>query len=338
MISVTACQLRRVVLTLPVAVGGSAHRTSTREVLEVELRDEAGRFGRGEAAPLPGYSLDHIEEARRAMELLTLALPRRFADLGEVETYLSDATPSARAALECALADLLARQRGLPLWALLRGDADAPSLPLSAVLLGADDTLTAESARLHDEGYSTLKRKIDARTNLEALAGLGTLRLDANRSLPPATFLELTPALLKLGPELVEEPIDGDIHEALGSRLPLGADESLAARTNSEALVALERLAPSLCAVILKPARDGLLGALRLGRRARALGLQPIVTHMWDAPTGHLAALHLALALGDSTSLAQGLAPQPTLGDERYSALMKRGCLLPAQQPGLSDA
>ena len=336
MIRVTACQTRRVIRTLAIAVGGSGHRASTREVLEVELRDEAGRTGRGEAAPLPGYSLDTLDTAHRAIRLLTLALPRRFADIAEVEAHLADATPSARAALECALLDLLAQQSGVPLWALLRGDSDAKVLPLSAVLLGQD--VASEAAQLRGAGYAALKRKIDASTDLAALVGLGPLRLDANRSLPRAAWSVLAPQLVTLAPELVEEPIDGDLCSVSAFGMPLGADESLAARTVASALTQLAHVAPSVRAAVLKPSRDGLLGAWRLGHAARALGVQPIVTHMWDAPTGHLAALHLALALGDATSLAQGLAPQPALGDERFTALIRHGRLHPPQQPGLSDA
>ncbi|MEO6954060.1 MAG: enolase C-terminal domain-like protein [Polyangia bacterium] len=322
--------------TLALPVGGAAHRASTREVLEVELRDEAGRIGRGEAAPLPGYSLDNLDSALRVIRLLTLALPRRFADLEEVESHLADATPSARAALECALLDLFAQQKGVPLWALLRGDGTAPALPLSAMLLG--DDLVAEAAQLRDGGYVTLKRKIDASTRLDTLAGLGALRLDANRSLSPATWSGIAPTLVALAPELIEEPLDGDLRSVAAFGLPLGADESLAARTAALALTQLEHVAPSVRAAVLKPARDGLLGAWRLGTAARALGLQPIVTHMWDAPTGHLAALHVALALGDATSLAQGLAPQPALGAEQFAAIIRHGHLHPPQRPGLSDA
>jgi len=290
---------RRVTRTLSRPVGGAGHRTDVRESLELELRDPEGRVGRGEAAPLPGYSADTLADVERALERL---LPPTI-DLQSIES------PSLRSAVECALLDLFAQQEGVPMWQALRGNPHALSLALCAPLLGDDAALAHEAESLRDEGYDVLKRKITSRADLDALAGIpGPLRLDGNRALSLEALEALAPAIDALEPELVEEPLDGSIIDA--ARLvsaPLAIDESLAQPGAIGLLADLASFmqAGHLRAIVLKPARDGFLAARTLAARARELGAEVVVTHQWDGPIGHLAAIHLAIALGGARRRAR---------------------------------
>jgi len=194
---------------------------------------------------------------------------------------------------------------------------------------------------MRDEGYEVLKRKIATAADVHALTHVpGPLRLDGNRGIALEALEKMAPAIDFLEPELVEEPLDGSIVDAM--RLvsaPIGLDESLAA---PGAPGLLDDLAPfiqagHLRAIVLKPARDGFLAARALAAHARELGAEVIVTHQWDGPIGHLAAIHLAIALGATRSPAQGLAPHPGLGDERFGRIIIGGRLVPPRGAGLSD-
>lgn len=120
---------------------GAARGRSERTAVLVEVRSDRGTIGLGEAAPLPGMSLDTLEDAERAIAALAARVPLDIPDreaafaiasaaaLAHSPESASDrdvvatrgrAAPAARFAIETALLDALARERGISLAALLR--------------------------------------------------------------------------------------------------------------------------------------------------------------------------------------------------------------------------
>src|SRR4029079_573755 len=98
----------------------------SRSTLIVEIADQNG-LGSGEAAPLPGYSRDTLDEAERAplavprvalQRALQLSHPAQL--LQTAESLIAPELPSARFALETALLDRLRGPRRAPGWGLLR--------------------------------------------------------------------------------------------------------------------------------------------------------------------------------------------------------------------------
>jgi len=361
-----ALVLRRTQRRLRHTIGGAGHRTSTRDALEVHVHAaHAGQklVGRGEAAPLPGYSIDALSDVEVALARLgSSKLPPLQLDgfvTEAIAEQFASLPPSARAALECALLDLAGQALGRPMWSVLGGTAPV-ALALGGILSGPDETLAAESATLAKSGIKTQKRKLDGDSTAASLAALGplvgagvALRLDANRSFSVEQLRTLTPAIVALGPTLLEEPVNADLAAWMLAEpkstltIPIGVDESLAARTSQAALAALHRFAPAITAgrvgaIVVKPARDGLLGALAIARAAARLGAPVVVTHLWDGPIGHLAAVQLATAIGTTASPAQGLAlhgglegelPDAALDDLR--ALVVAGALQVPTRAGL---
>ena len=306
----------------------------SRSTMQVESGDRMC-IGRGSATPLPGYSLDTLAQAESAFgrarhRHLPWSLPGVEATDGRARrARLAHLPPSARAAIEVAILDTAGQIVGRPLWALLRAVVP-PSLPLCAFLPPQQiDSLASHSAALCQAGITSQKWKLTSENELDALARLPRdrvrLRLDANRQYSPEVFAALSGRLAALEPQFIEEPIQGDLAAwILGApatalrELRFATDESLAALRANESLASLRRFSAAiaggrLSTVVVKPARDGFLGALALGRAARAAGADVVVTHMWDAPRGHVAAAHLAFALGVID--AQGLAAHPGLGD-----------------------
>jgi L-Ala-D/L-Glu epimerase len=315
----------------------------------ITLQDGHGIVGRGEAAPLPGYSDDTLEDTARALGECRIAALDSAGELDAVrlraglDEALPRATPSARFGLETALLDLLARQRGLPLHRalrLLRGDShELAPIPLAALI--PLETAAAEAAL--ELGYSTLKLKIGrpeqfaaelrALSAIRRAVGPGVrLRLDANQAFPAALVGDRLDSLLAIDPEFVEEPVARGEPWPQRSPIPLALDESL--RQGAELSERRSRQ-QYLVAAVLKPGvLGGSLAALELAERAEQAGLLPLVSHAFEGIIGYAAACELALALG-VVSHAAGLAPHVGLGESALPAAVATAWLRPHDQPGL---
>ncbi|RYZ07970.1 MAG: hypothetical protein EOO73_09725 [Myxococcales bacterium] len=317
-----------------------------RQSLLVRLTDASGGWGLGEAAPLPGYSPENLEDAKNALESVEPAALAQALGASDVWSALSaagqllpSAVPSARFALESAALDLLARRRHTSAPALLGASKDVER-PLAALLGPASSpTLLADAERAFDEGYRCFKLKVGAPGALEAeLAGAAqlrerfgdalALRLDANGALTTEQLSSWEPALAALRVELFEEP--GGL---LGAAAPLAVDESLQG-LNAERAEALwsERAARG---VVLKPTTlGGLSHCWHVARRAERAGLVTVVSHCFEGPIAWRAAAALALALPGRA--AQGLAPHGALKSWPAPDLpVMRGSLQAWSAPGL---
>ncbi|WP_394830839.1 O-succinylbenzoate synthase [Pendulispora rubella] len=290
-------------------------------VLRVCERD--GAVGLGEASPLPGYSRDTLEACERDLERFAASLPTALADpIDATIPRLLDAcgvhAPAARFAIETALLDVVARVRGLPVWAVLRGADAARPLKLSAVIDDPADASRAARSAI-ERGIRTLKAKVgragrfdEELAALHGLRGLGplALRADANGAWTGDEAAQRLERMRPLGLEFVEEPCPIDDWSALaGCGVAIAADESL--QTDHGLDAALRLAGEGICRVfVLKPtALGGALRCLHIADRVRAAGAEVVVTHMFEGPIAHAASVELALAL--SPGLACGLDAAP---------------------------
>lgn len=245
-----------------------------------------GRAGVGECAPLPGRSPETLED--------DLAALRSVAALEDVPRSL----PAARFALETALLDLAAQERGVSLAELL-SPAPARELAASAIVpLGGSSPA------------ATWKVKIgrgDLAGEIAALAAMPRgLRLDANRSWTRDQAARALARLVPLEPAWVEEPVPAADLLALGRQpVPIALDESLLDQPE-ESAAALE--AGLVRAVVLKPALlGGHAACLEWAARARRAGAVPVASHLMDGPVALAAAAELALAMARPGDPAAGL-------------------------------
>jgi L-alanine-DL-glutamate epimerase-like enolase superfamily enzyme len=282
-------------------------------------------------------------------------------DTDELETLLDAAgdtapdAPVARAALDCALHDLVAQAAGAPLAAWLAtasGGAARTRVAASALVTSPVPAEAAvEAVRLRDAGFRCLKLKLGAAGALErdlariaaVRAAIGhdcALRLDANGAWSAAEAARALAALGGLGVELVEQPVASSEVEVLAalranSPVRIAADESAAVARDLARVLALR----AADVVVLKPAAlGGLRAAWRLAARARAIGCELFVTTLLDGAVSRAAALALAAALpgplracGLATGalLAADLAPPEPIRD---------GALDVPARPGLGVA
>lgn len=304
-------------LAQPLAARGGVTR---REGFLLRLTDAEGRHAWGEAAPLPAHGSETPEAALAGLRRFLRtgpAVPEGAAACdGRLGVWLAalDLGPAARCAVEAAVLGLVAASRGLPLHHLLQRRAPE-RVALAGLIGGGGDAASvgAEAARLAALGHRTVKLKVGDQplpidvVRVEAAAAAlgsdGTLRLDANRAYgadAPAAMSAFAATGAPIA--FVEEP-GGE-----AAPLPLALDETLVGLPTDAALSRLDT--PGLAAVVLKPMLLGFETAARLGRAARARGLDVVVSSSFESTVG----LRLAAALAAGLSPgAAGLGTAPWL-------------------------
>lgn len=238
-----------------------------------------------------------------------------------------DADAATSYAEECAMLDCLSQRAGLPLHAWLSGAPPVARLCVNAQAGALSELAPAALLDFSAAGYRVIKLKLglaDPATEIAMLHRLAdtlpagvTLRLDANRAWNDAQARNFISALSDLPIDGLEEPLASPTPSTLAAlqaraAFPLALDESLP--LNDRHFFHH----PPVRRIVLKPARCGsLLAACELGLRARAAGLEVIVTHALESRCGWLAAAQLAAALApeavhglDDSYL--GLADPPT--------------------------
>jgi o-succinylbenzoate synthase len=320
-----------------------ATRPPARPSLWLELADEEGRVGLGEASPLPPFSPDDIASSERVLSAIHARLgpiddhaPAAFAierALDPLTATLAGA-PAARFALETALLDLLGKRSGAAIAELLGGPRPYHEVPVNGLLIASPDPegLPARAAALAEAGARAIKIKLRAADDAGFARELAALR--AVRAILPLPFeLRLDPngawsveqacvrlaALAPIAPRFVEQPVAAELLHLLGpSAVPWAADESLAHPELVEALLGAPE-ETGCAAFVLKPAvLGGLLRARALAERAQARGIDVVVTHLFDGPIAMAAAAELALSLPraplpSGLDLHEGLAAFPPL-------------------------
>lgn len=302
------------------------------------LESDEGLPGWSECAPLPGEVMppDPLWWHR---ELVGLDLARARDWLGR-----PDLSPAARCALDVALADLMARQAGLPLARWLVPGADL-AVPCNAAVGALGESTLERALKAVDEGFALLKLKVGLMGVAQELARLRELvnalpsgvqlRLDANRAWSEGQARRFIAGLEGWPIEMLEEPLASPDLELLGAMqrktaIPLALDESLPG-------LGMERVMASRAVrrLILKPMQlGGLHACVEWARQAEEKGMACVVTTTLDSAAGTLAAAHLAAALGNG--LRHGLATSSWLArDTGRAPAITGGVMRLADLPGL---
>jgi len=319
----------------------------------VALEDDLGRVGLGDAAPFPGFALETHASAGAA---LRLALPRlvgrrrdafaaAIAELPLLKPVA--AAPTARAAIDCALHDLISQAAELPLARYLGGDATLREVPANVAIPRVPPARAAElGLKAVESGVGTLKLKVggprqEDHARVRALrdaVGPGIrIRVDANQAWSVDEAIETLRSLAEFGLEYAEQPvlagdIDGLARVRASATVPIAADESV--RDAATAREILYRAAADI--IVLKPmAVGGLREARSILTAAAERSVPVVVTSLVESVVGRAAALHFAASLG-ATDHAHGVATGDALSrDLAPSPVLKRGTLAVPQSPGL---
>lgn len=336
----------------------TAHgEVSARAGLILQVSDSDGRCGIGEAAPMPGFSLDRLSEVYdlwSEVRDICSALsppesPAEFSDaLRELYPVLTPC-PSLRFAIETALGDLAAKKSGLPLakW-LSPGASDA--IAVNALIdAGSDEHWPARAQARWQEGYRTFKIKAGVDTpasDLKRITALrdaftdAAIRVDVNGAWDEATFTGIAPRLAGLNIEFIEQPLppgaSAEAHRiAQAAGLALALDEEAAGEGDADTIIQNR-----LCEVlVIKPmVFGGISGALRLAESALGNGMQVVITSLWESDVGLSASAHLAAAIAGDTTHGFSTAGMIAYGIVDCPLAICNGRLALSNEPGLGRA
>ncbi len=260
------------------------------EVLTVRI-EKGGFMGWGECVPYARYG-ETLQSVTAQIEALG-AVGRR---------ELAEALPAgaARNAVDCALWDLEAKTAGRRVSDLIGLGAPGPEVTAYTLSLDTPEAMQAQAAL--NAFRPLLKIKLgtpDDMPRLEAVrrgAPQSRIIVDANEGWSAEVYLDLAPHLLRLGVELVEQPLpaaEDDALLGLERILPICADESC---HDSGSLADMQGKYDF--ANIKLDKTGGLTEALALRDAARASGFGIMVGCMVGS----------SLAMAPATLVAQGAA------------------------------
>ncbi|MFB6070222.1 MAG: dipeptide epimerase [Halanaeroarchaeum sp.] len=293
----------RVTLPLehPFTIARGTQETTENVIVRVE--DEAGRVGIGGAAPSRRYgeTADTVEAVLPDL----LAAVERVGDphhLDRIEDRMAGVVgdnPSAKAAVDVALHDLVARRADLPLYRYLGLDpGDAPETSYT-IGIDAPERMREKTREALDRGFSILKVKLGTDDDHARLAAVreaapdATIRVDANEAWSSRQAVRRIEEIEPYGVEFVEQPVPADEPAALRyvhehSPVPIAADESLVRASDVPAVADRADVAN------LKLMKTGgIREAIRLVHAARAHGLGVMAGCMIESNASIAAAAHL---------------------------------------------
>ncbi|WP_218080588.1 mandelate racemase/muconate lactonizing enzyme family protein [Anthocerotibacter panamensis] len=297
-------------LTRPYSI--SSRRITAVENILVQLETANGLVGLGCASPAPSVTKESPQACRENLlhGALDWLVGRETYELvalcRELETRYP-ATPAARAAVDMALHDLLARHLDIPLVTLL-GQV-FPRLPTSITIgiKSLAETL-AEAEEYLGRGFRILKVKVgqNLEEDLERLhqlrAKVGaavTIRVDPNQGYSAADVTRFVAQSAALDLEFLEQPLpvqalatQRTLPEALKARI--AADENLLSERDALDLIVPPRACGIFNIKLMKC--GGLTPARRIADLAQTAGITLMWGCMDESIISITAALHQALA------------------------------------------
>jgi len=321
------------------------------EMMAVRLSGERGLVGLGSASPEPAVTGESFTACGAALEPEGLAFLRgadtdRLPEIcAQIERRFPNA-PAARAALDMAVHDLWAQERGRPLVDLLGRAHDSLPTSITIGIKPAAETLE-EAHEYVGRGFRVLKVKTGQslaedvhrlrllrRTFGEAIV----IRVDANQGYTLEELRSFAGSARELAIELIEQPIPAKDWQAPRSlaesdRRILAADESM--QRPADALRLAQHPAPFGIFNIKLMKCGGIRPALRIAAIAQAAGIDLMWGCMDESRISIAAALHAAFAspatryldLDGSLDLARDVA--------QGGFVIERGRMRTTDAPGL---
>ena len=326
----------RLPLTEPFAIAYATYPDTLSVLVRVRTRD--GAEGWGEATPDPnvtGETWSGVAETLRR-DLAPVLIGRdardREAALRALDARVGGA-PAAKAALDIALHDLVARAAGIPLWQLLGGRA-REALQISRVIgMGEPEAMAAAGARHVAAGFGTVKVKVgdaanpllDARRVAAVREAVGpdiAIKVDVNQGWrAPGVAITAIRAMAPSLPAYIEQPVVWwDLEGLAEVRRQTGAiimiDEGCHGPRDMLRAVAL-RAADLVNIKLMKT--GGILEALKLNAIAETAGISAQIGTMVESSIASAAGLHTAIAMSNVRTVEMGgpLMLAEDIGDAR---------------------
>jgi L-alanine-DL-glutamate epimerase-like enolase superfamily enzyme len=283
-------------LTTPFRISRSVQPTSPNVIVEIAYKEYVGY---GEAAPDEYYG--------ESQEITLASLPTLAHHLGDDPFPIDDImnrlnkelrfNPSAKAAIDMALYDLVGKILGVPLYKLL--GLNPQGTPVTSFTIGIDTPEAMEEKARQAKDYPILKIKVGTKNDLDNIKAIrdarptAIIRVDANTGWTPKEAIQTITALAPYNIEFIEQPVPPT--DLAGLKLirdnvpvPIMADESCVAVED------IPRLAGCVDAVNLKLMKsNGITNVLKMIHVARAHHLKIMLGCMIETSVAITAAAHL---------------------------------------------
>lgn len=285
--------------------------TSARNAL-VRVRLSNGVEGIGEAAPFPPSGGETQETALAAVAgMQTLVEGHDVAQWRTLARRLTasfEHQASARAGVEAAMLDALARSWGIPLYRYF-GEATNVIETDITIPIESPEHMRELARRYAEQGASTLKIKVGADVDddldrvLAVVEGAPDcdIMLDGNQGYTPSEALDLLRSLAQedVAPILFEQPthrhdLDGLKFVTERAGIPVAADEAV--HTAADALRIARMGAANV--INIKLMKSGFSEALDIAAVCRAAHIDLMVGAMMESRLGAMASLSLIAGLG----------------------------------------
>ncbi len=290
-------------------------------LVKVVAGDGCEGFGYADFFPRTGES---VESARQAIEAVIkpAILGRELGELIRLRREIDGriaGNPRAKAALETALYDALAKSMGAPLYLLLGGLYRSEVKVIKMLSVDDPEAMAEEARQLVREGLVALKLKIGGQIDLDLrrvsavrdAVGDGIfIKVDANEAYDAKTAIKLAKGLAELGVEIFEQPVPRLHIDALRevkehSPIKIEADQSV--RTAEDAYYLIRnRMVDAINTSIQKA---GGIGEVRkIAELCAVAGIRCALSNTAGSMVGDAAALHVAAS-------TPGIAPLCELGE-----------------------
>lgn len=300
-------------LTAPIDLGGAVI-TERRGVLvtaTVERPDGTRGTGRGDIAPLPGFSTESLAEAEAAvggvLDSLTgasfspVALAANPMPLGG---DVAATPPSVQFGIEQAVLFAAAQASGVLPTSFL-AETPRETVSLNALLMGtpteildaADDVQDFAAVKVKVGRHDVQDEAACVRALSERWEGAVSIRLDANRAWSVEEATAFADGIRGVEIEYLEEPLREatQLQEwAETTGVPVALDETTREMT-PDALVGQTFAS----AFVVKPTLIGLSRTVRLARAVAAAGVDLVISSAYESGVGLTGLAVLAASIGD---------------------------------------
>ncbi len=297
-------------LTRPYTI--AFRRVESVENVILRIGTDSGLVGLGAASPEPRVTGETMGACRQSLaaDRLQWLIGRAISDFEGLCHEAADrlpGTPAALAAVDIALHDLAAQERGVPLVEMLGRARGALPTSITIGIKPLEETL-AEAEEYLSRGFEILKVKVgldleeDLRrlTRLRERVGLGIrLRADANQGYSVEETLRFFRKTASLDLEFLEQPLPANEIEAMRAlpesiRDRIAADESLLGENDARLLAGPPRACGILNVKLMKC--GGIAPARRIAAIAESAGVRLMWGCMDESRVSIAAALHAALS------------------------------------------
>lgn len=315
-------------LTLKTPFSNSGMIIKSRSGYIIEITDNEGNTGTGEAAPFPESGSENLETARGCIHRIIAECPEEINSIDDIyqATAKYNDCPSARFCFEQALLNLLSASTNTSLYQLFNQSFN-PVISVNALIGLLDHDEALESAReIISRGFSTIKVKagrksviedIKVITSISKAAGHNTkIRIDVNGAWDYTEAVNNVQELEFCNPEYIEQPVYSTadlIKIASDSRISIAADESIRNINDAKEFIA-KKYCPVL---VLKPMMLGsIIETAEIIRKAEANNIKTIISSSFESSIGFRALVFIASIVKEH--YAHGLSTMDLFESDLY--------------------